>query len=46
MNVQYSDKTLQLGRLNFHEHYQRYPDESELLEYVDALLRLGLALLR
>ena len=46
MNVEYSIETLRLGRLGFYEHYDRYPDEAELLEYIESLLKLGLALIQ
>jgi hypothetical protein len=46
MDVEYSDKTLRLGRQSFHERYKRNPSDTELTEYIDSFLKLGLALIK
>jgi len=45
MNVEYSKETLELGRESFRNHFNREADPDELKEYIDAFLRLGLAVI-
>jgi hypothetical protein len=45
MDIKYSNETLRLGRLSFNERYKRYPDDTELSEYIDSFLKLGLAMI-
>jgi hypothetical protein len=46
MDVEYSNETLRLGRQSFHQRYRRNPTDAELKGYIDALLNLGLAVLK
>lgn len=46
MKIEYSDKTLRLGRQSFQERYKRMPSDAELAEYIETFLKLGMAMIR
>ena len=45
MDVTYSIETIRLARQSFHRRHNRYPSDEELTEYVDSLLKFGLAVI-
>ncbi len=46
MDLEYSHTTLRLGRQSFRERYKHLPSDDELTEYVESLMKLGLALIK